>query len=39
VLNAEKAFDPLPFFDKIAALVPDSVPDGTLIKESFEWLE
>ena len=38
VLDAETTFDPLPFFDEIAALVPDVVPDGRLIGESFEWL-
>jgi hypothetical protein len=39
VMTAEKAFDPLPFFDEVASLLPDSLPDGKLINESFEWLE
>jgi hypothetical protein len=39
VMHAEKAFEPLPFLDEVASLMPDSLPDGKLIGESFEWLE
>ena len=39
VLTAEKAFEPLPFLDEVASLIPDVLPDGKLIGESFEWLE
>ena len=39
VIIAEKAFDPPPFFEKIASLTPEIVPDGSLISESFKWLE
>jgi hypothetical protein len=39
VLTAEKAFEPLSFFDEVVALLPESPPDGKLINESFEWLE
>jgi hypothetical protein len=39
VMTAEKAFDPLSFFEKVAALLPDPPPDRKLIGESFEWLE
>jgi hypothetical protein len=39
VMTAEKAFEPLPFFDEVVALIPDPPPDGKLIDESFEWLE
>jgi hypothetical protein len=39
VMTAEKAFDPLPFFDQVVALLPDPPPDGKLIDESFEWLD
>jgi len=39
VMTAETAFEPLPFLDEVAALMPDSLPDGKLIGESFEWLE
>lgn len=39
VMTAETAFEPLPFLDEVAALMPDSLPDGKLIDESFEWLE
>jgi len=39
VLIAEKAFEPLPFLDEAASLIPDSLPDGKMIDESFEWLE
>ena len=34
-----RAFDPLPFFDQVVALLPDPPPDGKLIDESLEWLE
>ncbi|MCJ7490463.1 MAG: saccharopine dehydrogenase NADP-binding domain-containing protein [Thermoplasmata archaeon] len=39
VMTAETAFEPLPFFDEVVALLPDPPPDGQLIGESFEWLE
>ena len=39
VMTAEKAFEPLSFFDEVIALLPDQLPDGKLINESFEWLE
>ena len=39
VLTAEKAFEPLPFLDEAASLIPDLLPDGRMIGESFEWLE
>jgi hypothetical protein len=38
VMHAEKAFEPLPFLDEVASLIPDFLPDGKLIGESFEWL-
>ena len=39
VMTAETAFEPQSFFDEVASLMPDSLPDGKLIGESFEWLE
>ncbi len=39
IMTAEKAFEPLPFLDEVASLIPDALPDGKLIDESFEWLE
>ncbi len=39
VMIAEKAFEPLPFLDEVAALMPDPLPGGRLIGESLEWLE
>ena len=39
VMIAEKAFEPLPFLDEVASLIPDSLPDGRLIGESFEWMD
>ena len=39
VMTAETAFEPLPFLDEVASLMPDPPPDGKLIGESFEWLE
>jgi len=39
VMTAETVFDPLPFLDEVASLVPDSLLDGKMIGESFEWLE
>jgi hypothetical protein len=38
VMHAEKAFEPLPFLDEVASLIPDFLPDGELIDESFEWM-
>jgi len=39
VMTAEKAFEPLSFFDEVIALLPEPPPDEKLIGESFEWLE
>ncbi len=39
VMTAEKAFEPLPFLDELARILPDPPPDGRLFDESFEWLE
>lgn len=39
VFAAEKAFEPQPFFDEVAALLGDQLPEGRLIDESFEWLD
>ena len=39
VMTAETAFEPLPFLDEVASLMPDSLPAGRLIGESFDWLE
>jgi len=39
VLNAETIFEPLPFFDEVASMLPYPPPDGKLIGESFAWLE
>ena len=39
VMTAEKTFEPLPFFEEVASLLPEPPPDGKLIGESFEWLE
>ena len=39
VMTAEMTFEPLPFLDEVATLLPDPPPDGKLIDESFEWLE
>jgi hypothetical protein len=39
VMTAEKAFEPLSFFDEVVALLPEPPPGGKLIGESFEWLE
>ena len=38
VMLAEKAFEPQPFFDEVEALLPEPLPDGKLIDETFEWL-
>jgi hypothetical protein len=38
VMHAETAFEPLPFFDEVVAVLPEPPPDGRLIDESFEWL-
>jgi len=39
VMTAEMAIEPLPFFDEVAVLLPDQLPDRKLIGESFERLE
>jgi len=38
VMTAEKAFEPTSFFDDVVAVLPEPLPDGRLIGESFEWL-
>ncbi len=38
-LVAEMAFEPMSFFDEVAAVLPDPPPDGKPIGESFERLE
>ena len=39
VMTAETAFEPLSFFDEVAAVLPEPPPDGRLIGEAFEWLQ
>ncbi len=39
VFTAEKAFEPLSFFDEVIAVLPEPPPEGRLIGESFEWLQ
>ncbi len=39
VMHAETTFEPLPFIDEVASLLPEPPPDGKLIGDSFEWLE
>ncbi len=39
VTVAEKAFEPLSFFDEVGSCLADELPDGKFIDESFEWLE
>jgi hypothetical protein len=39
VMTAETTFEPLPFLDEVASLMPDLLPEGKVISESFEWLE
>jgi len=39
VMHAETAFDPLSFLDEVAAVLPEPLPDGRVVDESFEWLE
>lgn len=38
VIAAEKAFNPLRFLDECAQLLGDSLPNGELTRESFEYL-
>ena len=38
VMAAEAAIEPQPFFDQVAALLPERLPDGRLIGDSFEWM-
>jgi len=38
-MTAETAFEPFPYLDEVASLLPDSLPDGKLIGKSFEWLD
>jgi hypothetical protein len=38
VMTAEKAFEPLPFLNEVTALMPDYLPEGKIIDETFEWL-
>ena len=37
--TAGEAFEPLPFLDEAASLIPDALPDGKMIGDSFDWLE
>ena len=39
VMTAEIAFEPLSFFDEVAAVLPEPLPDGKLIGDSFKWLQ
>jgi hypothetical protein len=39
VMTAQTAFEPLPLFDEVVALMPDPPPERKLISGSFEWLE
>ncbi len=39
VLMAESAFEPQPYFDEVASLVPTALPGGHLTGDSFDWLE
>jgi hypothetical protein len=39
VVTAEKAFEPVSFFDEVIDVLPDPPPEGIFIGESFEWLE
>jgi hypothetical protein len=39
VMTAEKAFEPLPFLDEVTSLITESLPDGKMLGETFEWLE
>jgi len=39
VMTAEKAFEPLPFLEEVAALMPDRNPQGKIFDAHFEWLE
>ncbi|MHA1476020.1 MAG: saccharopine dehydrogenase family protein [Promethearchaeota archaeon] len=39
VSTAEKIFEPQPFLNEVASLMPELSPDEKLIGESFEWLE
>jgi saccharopine dehydrogenase-like NADP-dependent oxidoreductase len=39
VMTAETAFEPQSFFDEVVDLLPEPLPGGKMIDESFEWLE
>jgi len=39
VMTADTAFEPLSFFDEVATMLSESLPDGRVIAESLEWLE
>lgn len=39
VMMAESAFEPLPYLDEVASLVPTPLPGGKMTGESFDWLE
>jgi len=39
VATAEQVLDPCHFFDAVAGLLGDALPDGTLLNESIEWLD
>jgi hypothetical protein len=38
MMTSVKTFEPLSFFDEVAAVLPDPPPDGKLIDDSIEWL-
>jgi hypothetical protein len=39
VMTAETAFEPRPFYDELATLLSEYLPDGQVVAEAFEWLE
>lgn len=39
VNTAEKLFEPLPYLNEVASLLPELSPDGKILGESFDWLE
>ena len=39
VMTAEKTFDPIPFLDEVESLIAESIKDGKMLGETFDWLE
>ena len=39
VMHAQTVFKPQTFFDELAALIKEQIPEGRLIDNSFEWME